>query len=126
MQTILNAARRFDMRLFVVAALIAAFAHGAADARSMSAKDKKMLESLTPELRQEVMARVGPEQTVEGVLETMILNRLSYIHSGATIYDVDVEQGMARVTFADGRTEVVPVERATLTPVAKVVPQPKQ
>jgi hypothetical protein len=46
-------------------------------ALAVTAEGQEILDALSPEFREYVMSRMGPEQTVRGLVETTILNQLS-------------------------------------------------
>lgn len=52
---------------------------GAAGAQMqhVSSEGREILENLSPEFREYVLSLMGPDQTVRGIVETTILNRLS-------------------------------------------------
>lgn len=99
-----------------VGLLTALLAAGAAQAADMSAEDQAILDGLSPQLREEVKARATGENTVTGVLETMLLNSISEaLATGeVAIVEVDYVEGMATVQMPDGETETVSFETETL------------
>ncbi len=97
--------------VIVLAALLAV---GSVQAAEMSAKDKAVLDMLSPQLQEEVKSRLGGGNTVRGVLETMLLNAISELASTNRIQAVDFEEGVAIVERADGEIDTVYFERTTL------------
>jgi hypothetical protein len=63
-------------RMIAAGALGACLISGAALAQTVTADEQKMLDALEPEMREYIMSRMGPDQTVVGLLETTIYNRL--------------------------------------------------
>lgn len=87
---------------------------GSALAAPMSAQDKKLLARLSPELRKEVVSRLTPGETVRGILEVMLLNRLSMLSAeGYKEVIVDHERGTAVITYPNGRKETVKFDITT-------------
>ena len=67
-------------RRLIAAGMLLAGTFGAANiayAFPATPMDKAELAQLTPQLRSKVQARLGEGETVHGVLETMLLNRVS-------------------------------------------------
>ena len=108
------------------ALLLAALAVGPAEAQTergpnysppkyerLSAAEKAKLQELSPELRQRVMERMEPEQTVTGILETMLLNKVAsrveqprqvrFLHNERTVMVVDAAGQSHRFQY-DPRT----------------------
>lgn len=83
---------------FASAIILASMAVGPAHAATSS--QKADLKKLSPELRAQVEERLGPKQTVDGVLETMLLNRLSKMYAEARYFRID--RGTATVTVVGG------------------------
>lgn len=48
-----------------------------AQAQSITAEEREILDNLSPEFREHILSQMGPEQTVRGLIETTMLNRLS-------------------------------------------------
>lgn len=96
--------------------LTAFLAAGAAQAADMSAKDKAILDGLSPQLREEVKARATGENTVTGVLETMLLNSISeaLATEELVIVEVDYVEGTATVQMPDDKTQTVNFDAETL------------
>jgi hypothetical protein len=85
-----------------------AFLGGAEAAVHMSKQDRQILSQLSPEARKEVLSRMGPGQSVESIVETMALNRLSLLYAEGRIVEIDVIEGVATVQNKDGSTKKVP------------------
>lgn len=96
------------MRILITAVLFLLLAVPmAADAgMHMSANDKRILNSLTPEARKEVLSRLTPGETVQGIVEVMVLNNLSRLYEQGRL-QVNVIEEVATVTYPDGRKETV-------------------
>ena len=83
--------------LFCSALVLAALA--ATPANAVTRAEQARLQQLSPEVRQRVMDRMGPEQTVIGILETMLLNQVAsmidqprsvrFVHENNTIVVTD-------------------------------------
>jgi hypothetical protein len=63
-------------RMIAAGALGACLISGAALAQTVTAEEQKILDALEPQAREYVMSRMGPDQTVVGLIETTIYNRL--------------------------------------------------
>jgi len=87
---------------------------GSAQAAQMSAQDRALLDSLSPSLQAEVKARATDGNTVQGVLETMLLNNIVKAMATRRIQMVDFDKGVAMVEGEDGKVTLVYFERATL------------
>lgn len=97
------------MRLLTVLVLtFFALLSGAEAAMHVSKKDQQILSQLSPSARKEVMSRLTPGETVEGIVETMALNRLSLLYAEGRIVEVDVIQGVVTVQNRDGTTRTMP------------------
>lgn len=79
----------------------------------LTQEQQDMLDGLSPEVRQQVVDRLGPEQTVEGILETMIINAVSDRYPGAEDYVPDIANKNVEVVFKDERL-LVNVDPQTL------------
>ena len=69
---------------------------------------QQILSQLSPQAQKEVLSRLTPGETVEGIVETMALNRLSLLYAEGRIIDVDVIQGIAVVQYPDGTIKKMP------------------
>jgi hypothetical protein len=87
---------------------------GSAQAAEMTAKDKAVLDTLSPQLQEQVKARLTEGNTVRGVLETMLLNNISELFAVNRIQAVDFDRGVAIVERADGNVDTVYFDTATL------------
>lgn len=83
--------------------------HGA----ELSAEDQAMLDGLSPDVRQQVIDRLGPEQTVTGILETMIINAVAERYPGAEDYVPDIKNKNVKVVFKDEQL-LVNIDPATM------------
>jgi hypothetical protein len=97
------------MRL-LIAAVLAFFAlAGSTDAaQRLSRQDQQILSQLSPQARSEVLSRLTPGETVEGIVETMALNRLSQLYAEGKVVELDVIQGIATIQYKDGTRKQVP------------------
>ncbi len=86
------------LTLFSSAIILASVAFSPAHA--VTSQQQSDLNKLSPELRAQVEPRLGPKQTVDAVLETMLLNRLSEIHANARYFRID--RDAATVTVVRG------------------------
>jgi hypothetical protein len=97
------------MRLLIAAVLAILALAGSADAaQRLSKQDQQMLSQLSPQARKEVLSRLTPGETVEGIVETMALNRLSQLYAEGRVVELDVVQGVATVQYKDGTRKQVP------------------
>lgn len=94
------------------ATLLAAATLGPAHA--LTSKEEAKLQALSPELRAEVKDRLGPEQTVDGILETMLLNRLSDMYANARYFKIDQENATIMVIGGPSDQETVQYNPRTL------------
>ncbi len=100
--------------------LISAVAIGASTAgpvAAATAAQQKQLDMLSPRLRAEVEARLGPGQTVKGILETMLLNDLSRQYAEAEYFVFDHEARTVTVVHVSGEREVLAYDPATMAVV---------
>jgi hypothetical protein len=80
---------------------------------AMQREDRAALESLPPSIRQQVMDRYGPEQQVDELVETMILNRLAAQH--AVVRNLRRDGNMYRAdVMQDGQWTVITVDPQSL------------
>lgn len=101
------------LALVVGLALAAPLTSHAAQEADLTQEQRQKLEALSPDLRQEVIGRLGPEQTIDGILETMILNSVSAKHSGAERYVPNVAEMNVDVIFKNERW-LVTIDPSTL------------
>lgn len=79
----------------------------------MQRQNRAELEALPPSIRQQVMRRMGPEQRVDEILETLILNHLAAEH--ASVRNLRREGDMYRAdVLRDGQWVVIVVDPQTL------------
>lgn len=98
-------------KLMIAACAILAMSGVAAAAQpKLSAQDRQILKELSPEDRKEVLSRLEPGQSVQGVVETMALNRLSAMYAEGRIVELDVIKGEAVVQYKDGTRKTVQFE----------------
>ena len=95
------------MRYFVAVFIAVALLFGADSfaGQHLSKQDQQILNSLTPAARKEVMSRLTPGETVEGILKVMVLNRLSLLFAEGRVESVDVIKGEAVIIYPDGHRE---------------------
>lgn len=94
---------RYVIALFVAFAML--FSSGTFAAPQLSKQDQQILKQLSPAARKEVVSRLSPGETVEGILEVMVLNRLSLLFAEGRVESVDVIKGEAVIVYPDGRRE---------------------
>lgn len=88
-----------------------ALGSGAALAGQTGQSDQAKLDRLPYNLRQQVESRMGPDQSVDGVVETMLLNEIA--DDGFTaVRDVDVIY-RARARDADGKWHRIDIDPTT-------------
>jgi hypothetical protein len=103
------------MRKIVSIIVLAVFLGlGAAHAAEMTARDKAVFGMLSPPLQEQVKSRLTGGNTVRGVLETMLLNKISELFATNRIQAVDFDKGVAIVERADGNVDTVFFDTATL------------
>ncbi len=74
-----------------------------ARAAPMAAMDAAELQQLSPAMRNDVTARLKDGQTVHGVLETMLLNKVSEDFAAKRIVASDFMRGAVVVEGKDGK-----------------------
>src|SRR5512143_3963256 len=85
---------RARIGILIVAVLVNSALIGSADAaQRFSRRDQQILSQLSPEARKEVLSRLTRGETVEGIVQTMALNRLSLLYAEGRVVDLDVMQG---------------------------------
>ncbi len=106
--------------LLLAASPLAAGAQAVATPAATPAKatltrfERAELAQLSPSLRKKVLAEMGPENTVRGILDTMLLNNISALIASNRLVAVDFEKGIAVVETKAGKVEAVPFDIATL------------
>lgn len=101
------------LALAVALALAAPLASHAAQESELTQQQRQKLEALSPDVRQKVIDRLGPEQTIDGILETMIVNIVSARHPGAEQYVPNVAKMNVDVIFKNERW-LVTIDPSTL------------
>ena len=108
------------MRLMVKASLAALLLAGSftvagtAYAFESTPMERAELDQLSPQLRQDVEARMVSGQSVHGVLDTMLLNRVSSDFATRRIVATDFQRGDVVVEGTNGQLKVFPFDTATL------------
>lgn len=97
--------------IFLSAIIIAATA--ITSAHALTTAQKADLQKLSPELRAQVKERLGPKQTVDGVLETMLLNRLSQMYADARYFRVDRDKATVVVVRSPGDEKTIQYDPVT-------------
>ncbi len=87
---------------------------GYAQAAEMTAQDKAVFDTLSPQLQEQVKSQLTGGNTVRGVLETMLLNEISELFATNRILAVDFNEGVAIVERADGDVDTVYFDTTTL------------
>ena len=103
-------------RAALVAAVLAGsvVATGAAYAYDATPAERAELQKLSPQLRQKVEARMVSGQTLNGILETMLLNNLSQDFASGKIVATDWQRGEIVVENKGGQVRAFPFDVATL------------
>ena len=89
-------------------------AAGTAYAFTSTPMERAELEQLSPQLRQQVEARMVSGQSAHGVLETMLLNNVSQEFATQKIVATDFQRGAVVVDGTNGQLHVFPFDVATL------------
>ncbi len=76
--------------------------------------EKAELAQLTPQVRSQVEARLGQGESVHGVLETMLLNRVSQDYATKRIVATDFQRGDMVIEGPNGHMRNVPFDVTTL------------
>ena len=76
----------------------------------LSAADRELLDRLSPELRQSVLSRMGPRQSVSELVESTILNQLAMENQGVRSLHRFGSGYSAEVLTADGNWEPVNID----------------
>jgi hypothetical protein len=87
---------------------------GAAYAEVPTALQKAELDQLNPQVRSQVEGRMTGEQSVRGILETMLLNNTSVMFATNRVVAVDFDKGVEVVEGKNGEIKVFPFDVATL------------
>jgi hypothetical protein len=83
-------------------------------AAEQTAMEKAELAQLSPQVRSQVEARLGSGQSVHGVLETMLLNKVSQNFADGHIVATDFQRGDVVVESQTGQMKVFPFDVTTL------------
>jgi hypothetical protein len=87
---------------------------GTAYAFESTPMERAELDHLSPQIRQDVEARMVSGQTVHGVLDTMLLNRVSSDFATKRIVATDFQRGDLVVEGLNGQLKVFPFDTETL------------
>jgi len=87
---------------------------GAASAGQPTAIQKAELDQLSPQVRSQVEGRMTGEQSVRGILETMLLNNTSAMFATNRVVAVDFDKGVEVVEGKNGEIKAFPFDIATL------------
>lgn len=99
-----------------VAALIAAVvASSAAQAVLPTSLEKAELSMMSPAKQKEVLARASGGNTVDGVIETMLLNQVSDEFAQGNVVGVDFDDAVFIVRNKKGQLKAYEFETLTLT-----------
>ena len=105
-------------RQLLIATFLLAGSIGAADvarAADQTVMEKAELAQLSPQLRSEVEARLVSGQTVHGVLEAMLLNKVSQEFASGRVVATDFQRGDIVVENKGGQIKVFPFDVVTLS-----------
>jgi hypothetical protein len=99
----------------------------AAQMQYVSAEGREILDNLSPEFRDYVLSLMGPDQTVRGIVETTILNRLSgaFAEVESMAYDETAQVWEVVVVTTEGtrrghRIDYVMLDQFYVAPVAEM------
>jgi hypothetical protein len=106
-----NIASRIMTTLTLAAAILAS---APALAYTATVMERAELARLTPQRRKQVEARLTGEQTVRGVLDTMLLNNISLQFASDHIVAVDFDREIAVVHGKNGQMMAFPIDVTTL------------
>lgn len=99
--------------LALALALAAPVASHAAQEADLTQQQIQQLEKLSPEVRQQVIERLSPDETIDGILEVMIINSVSARYPGAEQYVPNIAEKNVDVVFKDERW-LVNIDPSTL------------
>ncbi len=106
---------RIDYRAVGLAAcVIAIMGAPVAFAQVATTLEQAELAGLSPAKRAEVQARAVNGNTVDEVLQTMLLNSIKLKHPASSIVALDFSRGIAVVKTAGGKIEPVRFDTTTL------------
>jgi cytochrome c-type biogenesis protein CcmH/NrfF len=100
------------LTMLCTAVVLAAIASTPASA--ITSQEQAQLQRLSPELRQKVADRLGPGQTVNEILDTMVLNNISELFSEPRSFTVDHVAHTVTILYVNGETETVRYDPVTL------------
>ena len=106
------------------AALALALATAAAAAPALTAYEKAELAQLSPEVRKQVEARMTGQQTVRGILETMLLNSISEKVAYNQVVAIDFDKSIIVVTNPKGAVRAYEFDATTLVVNPNSTPKP--
>ena len=104
-------------RQLVIATILLAGSFGAlgvAHAADATSLEKAELAQLSPQLRSQVEARLVSGQTVHGILEAMLLNKVSQEFASGRVVATDFQRGDIVVENKGGQMKVFPFDVVTL------------
>jgi hypothetical protein len=87
---------------------------GAAFAAEPTALQKAELYQLRPQVRSQVEGRMTGQQSVRGILETMLLNNTSLLFATNRVVAIDFDKGVEVVEGKNGEIKAFPFDIETL------------
>ncbi len=107
---------RYIMRFSAITAALTftLLLFGAASAGELTAIQKAELGQLSPQVRSQVEGRMTGEQSVRGILETMLLNNTSVMFATNRVVAVDFDKGVEVVEGKNGEIKAFPFDVETL------------
>jgi hypothetical protein len=93
-------------------------------AAAMTKYEKLELEGLSPAVRKQVEARMTGQQTVRGILETMLLNNISDKVVYNQVVAIDFDKAVIVVTNPKGAVRAYGFDPATLAVNPASMPKP--
>ena len=100
--------------LTMTALAVAMLTSGTASAYEATAFEKAELALMSPQLRKQVEDRLTGEQTVRGILETMLLNKISLQFATNRVVAADFDRGVVVVEGKKDEFKVFPFDVVTL------------
>jgi hypothetical protein len=113
-----------SFRPLVIATTVASVVLFAAPAASLTKYEKLELEGLSPTLRKQVEARMTGQQTVRGIMETMLLNTISDKVVYNQVVAIDFDKAVIVVTNPKGAMRAYSFDTSTLAIDSKSTPKP--
>jgi hypothetical protein len=99
----------------VAAVFSAALVLSGAASAAITAHEQAELDALTPAVRAEVEARLaGGQQTVRGILDTMLLNSISLLFASGRIVAADFDTGVVVVEGTNAQVRAFNFDVTTL------------